>query len=395
MIKLRISLAEARRIALKSQRLQGPYGQGKDDALDVIKQLGYVQIDTLAVVTRAHHHTLWSRMKGYQVNLLDQLLREKKIFEYWSHAASYLAMSEYRYSLFCKNIYAGGKSHWFGQDPQVKRHVLERIASEGPLQSKDFEQSRKSICEWYAWKPAKRALEQLFMEGKLMVVERKGFQKVYNLTERVLPEGIDRTPPSDDEFAQHLVLKTIAAHGIATANEIGYQRGYAKEIIGKNIKRLIKDGRLCAIKVGDLEAAYFGCKGTCETLLKGETESEEVHILSPFDNALIQRNRLQALFDFDYMIECYVPESKRKYGYFCLPVLHGERFVARFDPRADRKKKTFYIHSFHAEEGWKSTEEFAQAFADKLKTFAAFNGCDRIIACEDMPEVIRKRVITP
>jgi uncharacterized protein YcaQ len=141
-----LSQAEARHIILKSQGLLGVhFGADKHAALTTIEQLGYVQIDTLAVVTRAHHHTLWSRTKGYKENFLYQLLQEKKIFEYWSHAASYLPMSHYRFSLPAKNIYTQGKSHWFGQDQKMKKYVLDRIKEEGPLQSNDFAQNFRKM----------------------------------------------------------------------------------------------------------------------------------------------------------------------------------------------------------------------------------------------------------
>lgn len=371
---MKISVEEARSLALKSQGLLGNAGW-KKNPLKVIEHLSYIQIDTLAVIARAHHHTLWSRSNCYQENILDTLLQEKKVFEYWSHAASYLPMKDFRFSLPCKQIYAQGKSHWFSQDRRMKQYVLDKITAEGPLQSKDFEDPRPSSGSWYTWKPAKRALEQLFMEGKLMVAERRGFQKLYDLTERVLPPGIDTRLPSADEFAQHLILKAIAAHGIVTAEEIGYLRGYAKKAIAKNIRKLLKENLIMTVQVED--TVYYTTQQLCETLSNLDAR-KEVHILSPFDNAIVQRKRLQRLFGFDYMLECYVPEHKRKFGYFCLPVLYGNRFVARLDPKADRAAKTFHIRSFHKEKGWKATEHFEKTFEEKLKTFAAFNNCEKM-----------------
>lgn len=380
---MKISVDEARSIVLKSQGLLG--NRRWKDPLKAIEHLGYIQIDTLAVVARAHHHTLWSRSESYQEQDLDQLVKQKEVFEHWSHAASYLPMKEFRFSLPCKQIYAQGKSHWFGQDPRLKKFVLERIEAEGPLQSKDFEHPRKSPANWYEWKPAKRALEQLFMEGKLMVAGRQGFQKRYDLTERVLPPDIDATLPSEDEFAQHLILKSIAAHGLISAQEIGYLRGYAKKAIAKNLQHLLKENIITIVQVGD--STYYSMQEPSEAI----EATEEVHILSPFDNALIQRARLRTLFDFDYTLECYVPEQKRKFGYFCLPVLYGNRFVARLDPKAHRAEKTFYIRQFHTEKGWKITEKFALAFAQKLKTFAAFNGCEKIAG--DLPEILQRAIM--
>lgn len=388
----KISLAEARSISIAAQGLfHNNSWKGKAGALRAIEHLGYVQIDTLSVIVRAHQHTLWSRCEGYQEQYINQLMKEKRVFEYWSHAASYLPIQDYKFTLGRKSLYANGKSHWFGQDSQMKKFVLERITQEGPLRSRDFAHLSNSPGQWYAWKPAKQALEQLFMEGKLMVVMRKGFQKLYDLTERVLPKSIDTTMPSEDEAAQHLILKAVAAHGVITESEIGYLRGYAKKAIPKNIKYLLKEGAISAFKVGSLPHIYYG-RPEYDHMLPSENTKAEVHILSPFDNFVIQRKRLQMLFAWEYTLECYTPEPKRQFGYFCLPILYGERLVARIDPKADPANKTFYIKRFHADPDWKLTEAFALTFAKKLWAFAAFNGCVKIEAGSDLPAMVRKEL---
>lgn len=384
---MHLSPQEARRIVVTSQKLSGFSKKGKSSALSLIEHLGYVQIDTLAVVMRAHHHTLWSRLPDYKTAFLDQLLKEKKIFEYWHHAASYLPMRHYRYSLPRKALYVQGKAHWFQQDKKVKQFVLDRIKAEGPLQSKDFEQPHKKSAAWYEWKPTKRALEQLFMEGKLMVAERNNFQKIYDLTERVLPVDIDSTIPSLDEYSEYLILHTIAANGIATATEIGYLQGYAKASITKNIKRLLQEGVIKAVRVNQAnDLIYYGLSGQCESILNmcSRQKNDQLQILSPFDNIVIQRKRLQRLFDFNYTVECYLPASKRQYGYFCLPILYGDVFVARIDAKADRAHKIFYIHRFHPERALKATDAFKEAFAEKLNAFMLFNGCNTINACKEI-----------
>jgi uncharacterized protein YcaQ len=374
----KISVAEARSLAIKSQGLSSPvFGRGKKGALAAIEHLGYIQIDTLSVASRSHHHVLWSRVPGYQEKHLHELLeKDRSIFEYWSHAASYLPMSEYRFSLPRKKEYADGGSHWFAQDKKVKKFVFDRIRAEGPLQSKDFEFKRQGPGNWYEWKPAKKALEQLFMEGKLMVAGRKGFQKVYDLAERVLPASVDLSFPSEKEYANFLIMKAVSSHGFAELKEISYLRKGMKPVIEKAAAQLLKEGKIEHLSIEGSKLIYLTMPGKLDEL---KAVPQDVNILSPFDNLVIQRKRLQQLFDFDYVIECYVPEAKRKYGYFCLPILHGDKFVARFDPKADRKEKVFHLKTTHFEKGFEPQQSFNKKFAAQLKKYAAFNGCSKVM----------------
>jgi len=387
-----ISLEQARQLFLTSQGLGNSYPgiNGSSQLMSQIENLGYVQIDTLSVIARAHHHTLWSRQEDYEESHLSKLLKEKKVFEYWSHAASFLPISEYRFTLFRKKMYASGKIHWFREDnPKMKKHVLDRIRSEGPLQSKDFEHVQRGSGSWYEWKPAKRALEQLFMEGKLMVSERKGFQKVYDLAERVYPEGKHIKPPTEKEFCEHLVLRAVRANGLTTPSEISYLRGHAKDGILKSIKKLVAMGQLAELNLAG-HGNYYAAPNIVIEHLSDKFTKPKIHILSPFDNAVIQRKRLATLFGFDYIMECYVPEPRRRYGYFCLPVLHGDRFIARFDPKADRQSGIFYIKSWFSEKGWKPDTSFEQDFQPKLMALAIFSGCNRVVCEKGVPKEIKR-----
>lgn len=388
-----LTIEEARYLALHAQGLiYNDPGKGKKAVVSTIECLGYVQIDTLAVVERAHHHTLWTRLNDYQISYLDELhSKDKKIFEYWSHAASYLPMSEYRFSLPRKQMYRDGRSHWFKKDKKIMSYVLDRIKSEGALMSKDFEAEGKRAGAWYEWKPAKKALEQLFMDGTLMVAKRQGFQKVYDLAERVLPAGIDTSMPTAQEYSEYLIKKAVSAHGIVSEQEIIYLRKGMVTQVRSDLNRMIEEGRLIHVTAGNEKAPYYTTASILK-LLDKQKPAKEVHILSPFDNSLIQRKRVEKLFGFNYMIECYVPEPKRVYGYFCLPVLFNDRFVARFDPKADRASGTFYIHALYLEPGFKQQEEFLPAFAKKLKEFAAFNGCKRIVIGKTEPKGIAKEL---
>lgn len=344
-------------------------------ALESLKQLSYVQLDTLSVVSRAHHHTLWNRVPSYREADLDDLVKKKQAFEYWSHAASILPISEYRFSLFRKNEYAAGKSHWFAQDKKLKKYVLDRILAEGPLQSKDFEHERTGPGNWYEWKPAKRALEQLFMEGKLVVSERKGFQKVYDIAGRWLPADLDVSMPGRAEVARQLIRNGLRAQFCLTAAEIAYLRKGMLSDIRKQLALMEKEGELTTLHIKETGQSYF-VQTNALKLNSAWSKSASVLFLSPFDNLVIQRKRLLQIFDFDYQIECYLPEEKRRFGYFTLPVLYNGRFIGRFDPKADRAGKTFVLKSFYFEKGFKPNDEFTLAFVNQLKQFAHFNGCE-------------------
>lgn len=376
-----LSPEKVKLLALHSQGLLQPvFGRGRKAVLAAIEHLGYVQIDTLAVVARAHHHTLWTRVPGYDEKFLNGLLeKDKRIFEYWSHAASYLPMSDYRFSLPRKKAYAEGKSHWFAQDKKLNNYVFDRIRAEGPLQSKDFEYRRSGPGNWYEWKPAKRALEQLFMEGKLMVAQRRGFQKVYDLAERVLPADVNTVMPTEKEYAEYLVRKAVQSNGIVDEKEIAYIRKGLGPAVNRALKHLLKEGALTETPVEGLGSALFVTSAEQLASVENIRLRRQVQLLSPFDNAVIQRRRISRFFDFDYQIECYVPEPKRRFGYFCLPVLYGDSFAGRFDPKADRAAKVFYIKQMHFEKGFVPDADFNNAFAARLKEFAAFNGCEKIV----------------
>ncbi len=381
--KNQISLRDARRISLYAPGLLefNSFESGLSGASKVLEQLGYVQIDTISVVERAHHHIFWSRMKDYSPDLLNQLIEKKKSFEYWSHAASYLPIRDYRFSLPRKNLFASGKRIWFpptSENLKLKQRVMDRIKSEGPLTSRDFLSSpRKKSTGWWDWKPAKKALEQLFMEGKLMVSFRRGFAKVYDLTERVLPFEIDTSVPTPSEYVRYLIRTAVSAHGLVRLSEMAYQRPSMKILIDAECKKLISEGEIESLWIENSEHPYFALTNKWQLSLK-KSVPDQLHILSPFDNQVIQRERLKDLFGFDYTIECYLPEKKRKYGYFTLPLLLGDRFIGRIDAKAIRSDKVLKVHNLYAEKGCGPNSDIWKNSQQELLAFARFNGCDQV-----------------
>ncbi len=371
------NLAKLRRIALNQQGLlkADSFGRGKAATLRAIEHLGYVQIDTISVVERAHHHVLWSRVSNYQPKFLDQLVRQRNLFEYWYHAAAWLPMRDFRFAL-PRMTQTNGERNWFkSSERKLIDHILKRVREEGPLRARDFEDTRKGKKQWWDWKPAKQALEQLFMQGELMVSGRQGFQKVYDLRERVLPDWVDTRQPTMSEYASYLVDTTLRAHGFATLKSICYLRkGQSlRDAVREQLQLRIDTGSITTIALNDYSLVYADA-ALLET--RAPRSNAVVRILSPFDNAVIQRERGRDLFDFDYQIECYLPQPKRQFGYYCLPVLYRDRFIGRVDCKAHRSEKRLEIKALHIEH--KVDDDFAEAFNHSVKSFALFNGCNEV-----------------
>ncbi len=369
-----LSIQQARKLVLLSQRLP-PARQAGDAVaatLSAIEHLGYIQIDTISVIQRAHHHTLWNRNPRYKNSHLNQLIADKQVFEYWSHAASYLPMRDYRYSLPRKQAIANGdQKHWYERDERLMKSVLRRIAAEGPLMAKDFEQTGSKSGEWKS-KPAKRALEYLYMQGEIMVPYRVNFHKVYDLTERVLPEDTDTSMPNQNEYSRFLITRYLRANGLGQATEIAYLLKNTKPLVSTTLQEMVLNGELLQINANGKD--YYTLPTSLE-LLNKPLARRKLKILSPFDNLLIQRKRMQALFNFNYLLECYLPEAKRQFGYFCLPILWDGKLVARMDCKAERKKSLLHIHHLVLEPGIVKTDAFFFALYKELACFLQFNNC--------------------
>lgn len=360
-----------------------------------IDSISWVQIDTISVVERAHHHVLKTRVSNYTPEHLHALQKDRReVFEYWSHAAACLPFADYRY---CLPVMAGSRRKR-PPDRKLARTILERIAAEGPLQSKDFESppARKSRG-WWDFKPAKRVLEQLYLCGDLLVSHRDGFRKVYDLPDRVIPPGIDTSMPGDDEWHDYLVRRMVAAWGIASDYDIAWCRTAVRQLAGKSIgaslreatKRLVEAGELVRLDVEGV-ARY----STHEILasLPIRLGRRRVRILSPFDNLVINRRKALELFDFDYQIECYLPEQKRRYGYFSLPMLYGDELIGRMDAKAERGSGTLVVKALYLENRIEVSESLVDALQAGIARFRDDNGCDRLRIESTTPKSLRRRL---
>ncbi|WP_299821602.1 crosslink repair DNA glycosylase YcaQ family protein [uncultured Pontibacter sp.] len=374
-----MTLQQLQRITLESQGLLQtlPFGKGKKAVLNALEHLGYLQIDTLSVIERAHHHTLWTRIPEYQTQYLYELVEERKIFEYWFHAASYLPMKDFRFVLPQMLGVKQSETHYFNADPKVMQYVLDTIRAEGPKKARDFENETKKAGSWWSWKPTKVALERLFLQGDLMVCGRNGMQKTYDISERVLPLNVNTTIPTDLEFAEYLVNTYLQAYGFTTVKQIIHLK--TGKLIKKNVDEvlnsMLQNGTIQQIIIENLPSVFV----LNELLEKSLNKvSPTIRLLSPFDNSIIHRSRVKQLFDFDYKIECYTPKEKRQYGYFCLPILFGDTFIGRVDCKAHRKEKQFEMLHLHIENQNLDTKLWKKPFVETIRRFATFNGCEFI-----------------
>ena len=351
---------------------------GADGALQAISHLGYVQIDTLSVIERAHHHVLWNRVPDYEPANLNHLVGEKRIFEYWFHAADYLPKRDYRFALpRMLSIRTGENRYFCNGDKQLMKEILTRIRSEGALRLRDLETGDKRSGSWWSTGPGRRAVETLFMRGDLMVCERHGAEKRYDLAERCLPGDLDLRIPTPHECAVHLFDTTLRAHGVFTSKRLLHLR------TGTALRAAMREVAHDRMIAGSIQRLK-GLNGMDVYVDSAALESAPVPraavtILSPFDNLIIHRDRLGALFDFDYRIECYTVAEKRRFGYFCLPVLFGDSLVARIDCKAHRAEGRFQVISAHWEPRV-DQDAVRPPLIKELQRFATFNGCSTLDA---------------
>lgn len=387
-----ISKADARKIILHAAGLakRAQFGKGKEAVYKLIDHLGFVQIDTIYVVERAHHHAIVSRVPDYKLEWLDELQSEGRIFEFWNYASGFIPMRYFRFSLPVKDSFANRRKMLTQAEINLMNKILDRISREGPLRSRDFENDRVTKSSgWWDWRPSKIALERLHLDGRLMATRRKDFQKAYDLPENIVPSEVDTTVPTPEEFAGHVVLRVLKALGIASLKEIAWSSRFVKPPVINAIEKLLDTGEICKVEVTGIKTSPLYM--LTEYKKKKITLAGDAFILSPFDTINVFRHRLREFFEFDYQVECFVPKPKRKYGYFSLPILIGDIFVARMDSKADRKQRVLTIYNLHFEK-IKLTKAMIVKICDAIKTFAKFNQCDKIVIEKSNDKAILKNM---
>ncbi|MGH9941994.1 MAG: winged helix-turn-helix domain-containing protein [Pyrinomonadaceae bacterium] len=365
----------------------------KEDVLETIRRMGVLQIDTIHVVARSPYLVLWSRLGSYDPCWLDELLAEGRLFEYWSHEASFLPIEDYglyRHRMIDPGSMGWKYSHaWLDQHRLEVERVLAHVRARGAVMSSDFARTDGKKGGWWEWKPEKRALEMLFTAGELMIARRRNFQRVYDLRERVLPGWSDEQSLTAAAARRQLALKAVNALGLTTARWAADYFRTPKRETETLVRCLADEGALHSAQVEGWaeEPFYFHPDQTSllESASAGKLRPTLTTLLSPFDPLVWDRVRASRMFAFDYRLECYTPAPKRLYGYFTLPVLRRGALVGRLDAKAHRKEGRFEIKALHLEPETEITDELISDLAGAFADCAAWHTTPEITITDTNP----------
>jgi len=378
----KLSLPAARRIALAAQGFGAakPPAPGAADLRRTIDRLALHQIDSVNVLARAHYLPAFSRLGPYDSALIDRAAwgrkGERRLFEYWAHEASLLPLALHPFLRWRMARAERGEAGWksmrafAGERRAEAEAVLARLRAEGPMAASDFEHG-KSRSGWWEWGATKRTLEYLFFAGRITTATRRGsFERVYDLTERVIPKAILALPtPDEPEAHRHLIALAARALGVATATDLRDYFRLAPEATRTAIAALVEDGVLRPVEVqGWRHPAYLHAEARRPRRI--ETQA----LLAPFDPLIWERARTERLFDFHYRIEIYTPAHKRVHGYYVLPFLMDEALVARVDLKADRQAGGLIARKVTLEPG--APPETRERLAAELAAMAAWLGLE-------------------
>lgn len=337
-----LSTVEARRIWLRAQRLDtgAPFGAGPQATKAAVEHLGYVQIDTISVIERSHHHVLWTRIPEYRrADLRQAQSIDKSVFEYWTHALSYVPTRDFRFFIPAMRLHKREGHKWFSfVTPADMRKVMKLIRL-GPLTIRDIDDDVLTEKQhlWASRKPSKRALQLAFYEGVLTISERAGMLKTYDLMSRHFGWDKPPTPASAREINTYLLDRALRAQGVISLDSACHLDAPSKPALRRLIEARVRRGELVPVALeGAGKQEHWAEPETLEAVNGG---TDQVHILSPFDPLIIQRKRTELFFGYGHRFEAYVPKEKRLFGYFALPVLVGDEIVAAIDLKTDRQNR--------------------------------------------------------
>jgi uncharacterized protein len=375
---LPLSTTQARQIWLHAQRLdqRAPFGEGAQAVADAVAHLGYVQIDTINVIERCHHHILFSRIPSYRrADLRQAQSVDRSVFEYWTHALSYVPASDFRFFLPAMREHRREGHKWFASVKPADTRKVMRLVRAAPLTIRDIEDDVLTEKEhlWQSRKPSKRALQLAFYTGAVTISARQGMLKTYELTSRHF--GWDRLPrpASAKEITAYLLDRALRSQGVVSLDSICHLDAPRKKAVASLISARIRRGELVPVAIaGAGKQEHWASPAALEP---HEVSADLVHILSPFDPLIIQRKRTNLIFGYNHLFEAYVPKAKRKLGYFALPVLVGDEIVAALDLKTDRQAKKLLMQKWTWVGQGKKTagrKELKRMIEDELDRFERF-----------------------
>jgi uncharacterized protein len=347
-----MSKASARAIWLRAQRLdsKAPFGEGPQATTAAVEHLGYVQIDTIHVIERCHHHILWNRIPAYRrADLRHAQSFDKSVFEYWTHALAYVPARDFRFFIPAMKLHRREGHKWFKEvKPADLRKVMRLLKNDGALTIRDIEDDVlvEKVHAWASRKPSKRALQLAFYEGRVTISERNGMLKTYELMDRHF--GWDSLPKaaSAREISGYLLDRGLRAQGLVSLDSLCHLDAPSKAAVRRLIEARVRRKELVAVALeGAGKQEHWTEPAAIETAADGD--GERVHILSPFDPLIIQRKRTQLIFGYEHFFEAYVPKEKRRFGYFALPVLVGDAIVAALDLKTDRQNGKLLLQKWN------------------------------------------------
>jgi len=352
MTKLVISNLEARRLFLHRHALgkRSSHRLQREDVLSLVRDLGFVQLDSINTVERAHHMIMFSRALGYERTLLSDLHQRRVLFEHWTHDTSLLPIEFYPHwhHRFRKARIPFSHSRWLALDTDPKKllaHVRRRVGKEGPLSTRAFEDKRQG--PWWGWGPHKMALEYLFRTGELAIARRERFEKIYDLAERVIPSDLRSARPARKQTVAWSCREALVRLGFGTAREIASFFGLIEIAEARDWTRAaLRKKEIVELTVTASDgSAYsaFALPSVEAEIASLPPAHAPARFLSPFDPAIRDRKRALRLFGLDYTIELFVPEKRRRYGYYVMPVLEGEGFIGRADLKTHREEKRLEV----------------------------------------------------
>jgi uncharacterized protein YcaQ len=394
----RLSAAQARRVALAAQGFAAPRPAevGARAILATVNRLGVVQIDSVNVLARAHYLPLFSRLGPYDRDRFDQASwrAPRRLFEYWGHEASLLPVELqplFRWRMARAHHEAwGGMRRVATEQPQLVARVLEDVRARGPISAAQLSEDERPrrTGPWWDWSDVKRAIEYLFWSGEVTSARRRGFERLYDVPERVLPRAVIEAPTPDEADAQRELIRLAAgAMGVAAPRDL--RDYYRLPVAGfrERLAELVEAGELLEVEVEGWKAPGYLAAGA-----RVPRRVEARALLAPFDPVVWERDRTERLFGFRYRIEIYVPQPKRVYGYYVLPFLLGDRLVARVDLKADRAAGALLVQSAHAEAH--APDHTAEELAAELRVMAGWLGLERVEVRDrgDLAPALRRAV---